>query len=531
MKLSRDIAILGSGFGGSLLAMMARRLGRSVVLLEKQRHPRFAIGESSTPLANLLLERLAERHDLPAIAPFAKYGSWQTQHPGIACGLKRGFSFYHHQLDQPWSDSNRHDHQLLVAASPHDRIADTHWYRPDFDHYLVEHARSLGADYVDQVQWQAVDGNSSRPRLRGTRLGQQLEVHCRWIVDASGPRGVLFQELNLPESPFPHLPDTMAVYAHFRDARPFRDVISQKEPPPYPIDDAALHHVFKDGWIWALRFNNGVTSAGAALRRPFADSLNTDDPASLWRRLLDRLPTVHAQFANAAVAHAFQTIPRLSFRCGRLTGPGWALLPSAAGFVDPLLSTGFTLNLLGLRRLTRALEYDWDTPRWESALTEYQRMTHLELDTSARLIAALYAHLDDFELFAALTRLYFAAVSFTESALRLHKPELAGTTFLLSSQPEFNTNFVECCHDAVALGEATPKNAPARERFLEQIHRTIEPFDVAGLGNPQVRNWHPVRAEDLFAAAPKLQSTPEEIEEMLQRCGFASPPPESTRHG
>jgi hypothetical protein len=58
-----DLAIVGSGFGGSLLAMIARRLGRSVVLLERGRHPRFAIGESSTPLANLLLEEMAIRYE------------------------------------------------------------------------------------------------------------------------------------------------------------------------------------------------------------------------------------------------------------------------------------------------------------------------------------------------------------------------------------------------------------------------------------------------------------------------------------
>ena len=59
MQGAYDIAIIGSGFAGSLLAMVARRLGRSVVLLEKAKHPRFAIGESSTPLANLILEDLA----------------------------------------------------------------------------------------------------------------------------------------------------------------------------------------------------------------------------------------------------------------------------------------------------------------------------------------------------------------------------------------------------------------------------------------------------------------------------------------
>jgi len=70
------------------MAMIARRLGRSVVLLERGQHPRFAIGESSTPLANLLLEELAQRYGLPRLLPLAKWGSWQKAYPEIACGLK-----------------------------------------------------------------------------------------------------------------------------------------------------------------------------------------------------------------------------------------------------------------------------------------------------------------------------------------------------------------------------------------------------------------------------------------------------------
>ncbi|HEX6546225.1 MAG TPA: NAD(P)-binding protein, partial [Bryobacteraceae bacterium] len=98
--MNYDIAVVGSGFAGSLFAMIAKRLGRTVVLLEKHKHPRFAIGESSTPLANLLLEELTARYDLPRLAPLVKWGSWQQTHPEIACGLKRGFTFYHHVLGE-----------------------------------------------------------------------------------------------------------------------------------------------------------------------------------------------------------------------------------------------------------------------------------------------------------------------------------------------------------------------------------------------------------------------------------------------
>ncbi|HMO67024.1 MAG TPA: NAD(P)-binding protein, partial [Verrucomicrobiota bacterium] len=147
-----DLAIIGSGFGGSLLAMVARRLGLSVALLEKGTHPRFVIGESSTPLANLLLEELADTYGLPRLKPLAKWGAWRAAYPELPVGLKRGFTFFHHRFGEAFSDDDARGRQLLVAASPRDEIADTHWYRPAFDHFLVREAQALGAAYRDRCE-------------------------------------------------------------------------------------------------------------------------------------------------------------------------------------------------------------------------------------------------------------------------------------------------------------------------------------------------------------------------------------------
>src|SRR5262245_31879201 len=111
-----DLAVVGSGFAGSLTAMIAKRLGRPVLLLERGRHPRFVVGESSTPLANLLLEEIADRYDLPRLRPLSKWGTWQQTHPEIGCGLKRGFTFFCHRLGQRFVADLEHRHNLLVAA-------------------------------------------------------------------------------------------------------------------------------------------------------------------------------------------------------------------------------------------------------------------------------------------------------------------------------------------------------------------------------------------------------------------------------
>ena len=166
-----DIAVIGSGFAGSLFAMIAHQLGKSVVLIDRGKHPRVVIGESSTPLANLLWEELTTRYDLRDLKPLAKWGTWQKERPEIACGLKRGFTFYHHDRANPRAGAPRRAEQLLVAASPHDEIADTHWYRADFDHFLVRQAESLGVEYLDQANLTAMRFSSDRAELEGERAG------------------------------------------------------------------------------------------------------------------------------------------------------------------------------------------------------------------------------------------------------------------------------------------------------------------------------------------------------------------------
>ena len=212
MNADFDIAIVGSGFAGSLLGMIARRLGRSVVLVERGRHPRFAIGESSTPLANLLLEELARRYDLPDIATLTKWGAWQRAHPEIPCGLKRGFTFYHHVAGCEWTDDASRNNQLLVAASPHDGIADTHWYRPDFDHFLVRQAQKLGVEFLDETRLDQASFSDNGGELSGERAGKPVKLHARFVIDASGPRGFLHRALALHDNSFATLPATQALY-------------------------------------------------------------------------------------------------------------------------------------------------------------------------------------------------------------------------------------------------------------------------------------------------------------------------------
>jgi FADH2 O2-dependent halogenase len=289
--------------------------------------------------------------------------------------------------------------------------------------------------------------------------------------------------------------------------------------PPYPVDDAAVHHVFDGGWIWVLRFNNGVTSAGVAATAKLANELCFAEGEPAWNRLLEKLPSVRRQFADAKPVMPFIHTKQLSFLSGCAAGPNRVQLPSAAGFIDPLLSTGFPLTLLGLERLAQILESKWHANDFADELFHYSMQATLELATTERLVAALYATMSDFELFSALTLLYFAAASFTESARRLEKPELAGNTFLLGEHPLFSSGFRHCVDVA---RQKPPPSGAKRQELLESIRQTIEPVNVTGLGRIERCNWYPAFAEDLFANAHKLRSERNQIEIMLKNCGLLS---------
>jgi FADH2 O2-dependent halogenase len=503
-----DIAVIGSGFAGSLLAMIARRLGKSVVLLERGKHPRFAIGESSTPLSNLLLEQLSNRYDLPKLAPLSKWGTWQEAYPEVGCGLKRGFTFFHHQFGQRAATDPERQDQLLVEASPRDAVADTHWLRADVDALFMCEALNAGVDYFDEVELQSALESASEVRLEGTRHGKKLAYSARFVVDATGPRGFLHKAFALREIPLPDFPQTEALYTHFSGVRRI-ELDPRAETPPYPIDDAAVHHVFDGGWIWVLRFANGITSAGVAATGSLAARMNLGEGAAAWKRLIECLPTVRDQFATAVAERPFIYAPRLSFRSSAIAGERWALLPSAAGFVDPLLSTGFPLVLLGVARLAEIFERDWDSSRFGLALSGYARRTEGELIATADLIGSLYASLANFPLFVSLSLLYFAAASFAETARRLGKPHLA-SSFLLYDHPSFNLQELT----------ARARSKEETQSLGDDILRAIEPFNVAGLGDRRRRNWYPAEAEDLLRAAPKLGAEPEEIQRLLIRSGF-----------
>jgi tetracycline 7-halogenase / FADH2 O2-dependent halogenase len=490
---SYDFVVIGSGFGGAIMSMVLRRLGKSVLLLERGAHPRFAIGESSTPFANLLLEKLAEDCDLPFLRSLSEWGRWRDTFPELPVGLKRGFTFYYHTPGASLDFTDR-ARQLLVAASPNDRVADTHWYRPAFDAFLVQKAQELGVDYLDHATVTAAENHSTHWTFTVSRNNRTTQVRAGFVIDATGPSG--FAPLGVRSIACPFMPPTSAVYAHFRDVPRLDEIMAELRDPrlPYPPDDAAVHHVFPGGWIWVLRFNNGITSAGAAFNADRLSALQvpTDSAlsaSSLWHSILRQFPTLAGAFRSATPITPFCFTPQLSFRREKAAGPNWAALPSASGFVDPLLSTGFALTLLGISRLGDLFRKSAFDPK------VYEDLTFGELDAAADLVSALYSKMHAPEEFSLLSLVYFAAMSFSETAWRLGKRELA-SGFLLTNDADFSAGRSRLCAQARAGQRIT----------REAITSIIEPFDVAGLTDFKRHPWYPVDFNDLRKNAHKIQA-------------------------
>ncbi len=486
-----DVAIIGGGFGGSLTALLMQRVGMRPIVIERGAHPRFAIGESSTPLANLVLADLAQRYDLPRLLPLCNYGSWKRAYPALTCGCKRGFSYFHHTEGEVYRTSPEHQTELLVAANPDTEHADTHWLRADFDAFLAGEVREAGIEFLDRTELTAIE-QAGPWRLGGIRRGQTVELKASFVVDASGGGGALARALGIANDVSAIKTNSRSVFAHFRGVKPWHQVYTERggriDAHPFPCDDAALHHIIDGGWMWVLRFDNGVTSAGLVLdcdRYPRDASLL---PADEWADLIARYPSIAAQFAEAEPVTPLVSTDRLQRRYSRVAGDDWAMLPHTACFIDPLHSAGNAHALSGIERIAAILASTDPGPERTARLGAYGEAIHREAGLLDLMIHACYRSNRRFDLMTGCAMLYFLGATFSEHRNRrgLRRPD---DGFLLSHDPEFRA-FVESIHDA-AVGLAAGEAAPSEVRvFQNDLARAAERYNVAGLVDPAKRNMY-----------------------------------------
>lgn len=487
-----DVAILGAGFGGTLTALLIERLGLKPLVIERGTHPRFALGESATPLADLVLADLARRYGLPRIVPLAEYGSWQRAYPQLVCGLKRGFSYFHHEAGRHWQPQPHHGSELLVAASLGADDADTHWLRSQFDGFVLQEVLSANIPYLERTQ---IDELSGGPpwTLSGTSEGQPCTIAAKFIIDASGEGRALARLLGIADEPEHMCTKSRAVYGHFDGVRPWRELLRQSggsvDDHPFDCDAAALHHVFDGGWMWVLRFGNGVTSAGWMLdagQSPLDPAL---DAADEWARWMDRFPSIGRQFSEARLVgppDGLRRTGRLQHRLAKAAGQGWAMLPTTAYTLDALHSTGNAHTLSGIERLVGVIERFWQRPDFDAALADYDREIDAEISLLDTLVHGCYRAMGKHDLFAAFAMFYFAAAHSCE--MRRRSGQRGG--FLLADDPKFCAAAEDAYARLIALTSAHVSNAEL-DAFERSVADAIRPFNAAGLCDRARHNMYP----------------------------------------
>jgi tetracycline 7-halogenase / FADH2 O2-dependent halogenase len=529
-----DVAIVGSGYAGSLMARVLAVQGYQVVLLERGTHPRFAIGESTTPLGNLSMERLAQRYGLADCYHLATHGRWQAHYPDVRCGLKRGFTYYRHHPGEPFANRGLQSERLLVAASPDDAIADTHWVRADVDQFFVQQAVAAGVDYRDHTALSGAIIGDTGVHLTGARHGMPFTLDADFLIDASGPNGFLARQLAIP-SGLEHTDTRSALlFSHFSGVELMPECVPGLPDGPYPDDWAAVHHLIDEGWMYSLRFDDGVTSAGFALTPRGVASLPAEalsDPDALWRELMARYPTIAHAFAAATPLMPIAFHPCVQHRLTQAAGPRWALLPHAYAFVDPLFSTGIAWSLRAVERLALLFEPGEQGRRLPAPdeLARYDALLGAEADQIDRLVAGSYEAMAHFDLFAAQAMLYFAIVSFTEIRQRLIRDDAAAWGGFLgvgdaTSEALLRESLARL--RAITAGEGRTGSAAARGEYVAWATEAIASRNVAGLAEPSRHNLYPVDLELLIDRHALLGLSRQQLVDALPALrGMAAEPP------
>ena len=490
MKNKVDVAIIGAGFAGSILAAALAKSGLRVALIDSTHHPRFAIGESSTPLADMILRRLARNYQLPYLDALSTWSSWQSQFPEIACGRKRGFTYYRHHRNQEFSEQTLGQGSLLVAASANNDVADTHWYRAEVDQFLFRKAVDLGVMDMLGHEITQIDRNElGAYSLRSKFQTGGATLHSDWIVDASGASSVSARILDAKDLTHTLHTHTRTTYGHYRTVGSWSQQLNELGHNialnPFDSDDAAQHHLLENGWLWMLRFNNGITSVGRT---------EWIGPESLHKRRHNNSP----DFMNAQLHpddfHDYPSLAKL-MRTAKLSGPPegvrstgrlqrlvapWLsqrhlMLPTAAMTLDPLHSTGIAHALAGVDRILNIIMLQLNETEQKQAIQQYESSFFQESELLDELVSTAYWVMDDFERFTAACMIYFAgAICCEERYQKGQNP----THLWNADDPDFVQFSKQAC-----LALRKPNND-----YQAMISEGLAPWNTAGLMDRKVQN-------------------------------------------
>jgi len=344
-----DVAILGSGITGSILAAILARNGVKTLLIEQGVHPRFAIGESTVPETTFHFRLLAARYGVPELNNLSTYTKLRRR-VATTCGVKRNFSFVFHRANE----KHRPEECCQMATLSPPLGPDMHMFRQDVDSYLLNVAASYGATVRQQtdVTEVTIDGGV---RMK-TRTGEEFQ--CEYVVDAGGPKAPLAELFGLRETPCPLKTSSRGLYTHMAGVKPFDACTAAQSVHQLPsaMSQGTLHHIFEGGWMWVIPFDNHPASTNqlcsvGLLLDPKIHPPTTVSPEEEFRGFIARYPALADQFAHASAIRPWIRASRLQFSSTKCVGDRFCLVPHAFAFVDPLFSSGLTVSMSAINML------------------------------------------------------------------------------------------------------------------------------------------------------------------------------------
>ena len=359
-----DVAIIGSGMGGSSLAAILARQGLSVIVFEAGVHPKFTIGESTILETSELMRSLAKFYDVPELAYFSSENYFE--YAGTTHGVKRHFGFVHHV---PGLDPDpNHALQAIIPKQPYGH--ELHLYRQDTDYYLTSVAISYGATVLQNTPVSEVKIQSESVEIC-TKNGQRYRAG--YLVDAGGFRSLVAEQLGLRD--FNLQTHTRGMFTHMVDVPCFNEVhLSQQEyGVPFRWSEGTLHHIFRGGWLWVIPFNNHadstnpLCSVGLLLDPRIYPPKNGLSPEEEFYQFIEQYPTIRDQFKNARAVRGWVRADRLQYSSSQVVGDRFALLGHAAGFIDPLYSKGLYVTHMSVMLLADLLIKEKKTGNYSAA--------------------------------------------------------------------------------------------------------------------------------------------------------------------
>lgn len=355
--LDCDVAIIGGGPTGAAAAITLARAGLAALIIEKERFPRFHVGESLLPLQGALLARLGLGETMATANFVPKYGAWFVANDGSA--------------------TNAIDFERELAP-PHNSAFEVE--RSRFDELLLRHAEASGARVLEQHAVLEADLAASGSRLQVRSAdGNDIVVSARWVLDASGQNGFLARRLGLRET-LEGL-RKVAHFAHFQGGR---------RRPGRREGDISI--VLGEGcWFWHIPLAGGKVSVGCVVDHSRWKGSGADADSFL-RDTIASSPWLREWLSDAHQITPAHTLANFSYTSKRLTGEGWMLAGDAAMFLDPIFSTGVFLGMrsgeAAAQTLVQALKSD-RAPNGRE-LAAYERRLRRWSGAYFRLIRAFY---------------------------------------------------------------------------------------------------------------------------------------------